>query len=272
MRLGGDKKFDFSNGRVLHCRRYPEMNTMFAFRFFAVCALVVAVLANAAVCAAGGAGALKIDASTPQNLERSYAKIVAALDEDAQQRFALAMTTIAVALSQRPDLGGSEKIREIIDGKTPDEIIAEARKLTGFVRVSSLKINGGSAQKFSESAGRILVSLPPEKQPDFSDAVARLMYERENKKISEADFLKSVDGKTPDEIIDLARKVEVPFVVQKPTAAQKVDIEKISPADYEKYGIKREAAGGAVRGNSAGGAAASPSVPAFKNSLVPSAE
>ena len=194
MRLGGDKKFDFSNGRVLHCRRYPEMNTMFAFRFFAVCALVVAVFANAAVCAAGGAGALKIDASTPQNLERSYAKIVAALDEDAQQRFALAMTTIAVALSQRPDLGGSEKIREIIDGKTPDEII------------------------------------------------------------------------------DLARKVEVPFVVQKPTAAQKVDIEKISPADYEKYGIKREAAGGAVRGNPAGGAAASPSVPAFKNSLVPSAE
>ena len=58
----------------------------------------------------------RIDASSPKALERSYAKVIENLDDEAQQRFAVAMTTIGVVMAQRPDLGGSAKIKDMIDG------------------------------------------------------------------------------------------------------------------------------------------------------------
>ena len=182
----------------------------------------------------------RIDASSPKALERSYAKVIENLDDEAQQRFAVAMTTIGVVMAQRPDLGGSAKIKDMIDGKTADEIIAESKKLTGQIKMNIGRIDGSSTKRFSETLGSMLISLPDGKRELFSEAAAKLIYERENKKMSEADFLKSVDGKTADEIIDMARAIELPFVVS-PSRAQNAQIERVSSKELkERFGIDSE--------------------------------
>ena len=64
------------------------------------------------------ASELRIDATSPEKMQASYAKILASLDDDMQQKFALALTTIGVVMAQRADLGGSQKIMDMINGKT----------------------------------------------------------------------------------------------------------------------------------------------------------
>ena len=182
----------------------------------------------------------RIDASTPEKLQSSYANIIAELDETMQQNFAIAMTTISVVLTQRKDLGGSEKLKEIIDGKTATEIIAESRKLTGYVKTNQKFIDASSSKNFSESLGAVLLSLPDAKRADFSEAVAKLMYERERTKTSEADFLKSIDGKSPDEIIEMAKKIDIPFLAGSRRDYRDYKIERLSKEDMRKHGIKTE--------------------------------
>lgn len=182
---------------------------------------------------------IRIDASSPEKLQASYEKMIVSLDDEMQQKFALAMTTIGVVMSQRADLGGSQKIMEIINGKTALEIIAESKKLTGYIRKSEKIVRAEDSATFSKSIGNMLLSLPDEKRNDFSEAVAKLMYDRENRKIPESDFLKKVNGKSADEIIEIAKDIEVPFTIAKKNVKKEYKIEKLSDSELEKMGIKR---------------------------------
>ncbi|MBO5254993.1 MAG: hypothetical protein J6B07_04125 [Opitutales bacterium] len=182
---------------------------------------------------------IRIDASSPEKLQASYEKMIVSLDDEMQQKFALAMTTIGVVMSQRADLGGSQKIMEIINGKTALEIIAESKKLTGYIRKSEKIVRAEDSATFSKSIGNMLLSLPDEKRNDFSEAIAKLMYDRENRKIPESDFLKKVNGKSADEIIEIAKDIEVPFTIAKKNVKKEYKIEKLSDSELEKMGIKR---------------------------------
>ena len=128
------------------------------------------------------ASELRIDATSPEKMQASYAKILASLDDDMQQKFALALTTIGVVMAQRADLGGSKKVMEMINGKTAQEIIAESKKLTGFVRRVKEVIKANTSAEFSTVVGNLLISLPEGKRENFSEAIAKLIYQREQQK------------------------------------------------------------------------------------------
>ncbi len=183
---------------------------------------------------------VRIDASSQETLQKSYAQMIESLDIDKQQKFALAMTIIGVAMSQRPDLGGSAKVMEIINGKTADEIIAESKKLTAFTQVNQTVVKANTSKEFSESVGKILITLPEEKRADFSEAVAKLMYEMEQKKIPEAEFLKRVNGKDADEIIEIGKKIDLPFFSSNNRDNLDYSIEEVSPEKLKELGIKKD--------------------------------
>lgn len=208
-----------------------------------------------------GAEPPRIDAASPEALQRSYARVLASLDDSAQQEFALAVATIGLVYAQRPDLGGSRRAMETLNGKTAAEIIAASRKLTGYVRRGVKTVDASTAEKFSASVGNMLISLPANKQADFSEAVAKLLYRRESEKIADAEFLKSVNGKTADEIIEFAATIDVPFLANNRRQAKQYSIEKLSKDDAAKMGAS-------------GGAAAEKSGEPldFKHSLVPRAQ
>ncbi len=186
------------------------------------------------------ASEVRIDASSPEKLQTSYAKMVTSLDDEMQQKFVLAMTTISVVMAQRPDLGGTQKAMEMINGKTADEIIAESRKLTGYIRRGQTILNASTSKEFSKSVGNMLVSLPDNKREKFSEAIAKLMFERERLDTPEKDFLKKLNGKTADEIIEIAKKIDVPFDILNRREEKKYDVEKLSDTELEKLGIKRK--------------------------------
>lgn len=181
------------------------------------------------------ASAPRIDASSPEALQKSYAAVIAALDDDMQQKFALAMTTISVVMSQRPDLGGSEKVLEMLNGKTAEEVIAQSRKLTVYVKRGQTAMKADTLQQFSESAGNILLSLPEDKRAEFSDAVAKLIYDKQISKLSDAEFLRRVNGKTSDEIVALAARLNLPFQTASDRDGKNYTLEKISPEQAEEF-------------------------------------
>ena len=185
------------------------------------------------------ASELRIDATSPEKMQASYAKILASLDDDMQQKFALALTTIGVVMAQRADLGGSQKIMDMINGKTAQEIIAESKKLTGFVRRIKEVIKANTSAEFSTIVGNLLISLPEGKREDFSEAIAKLLYQREQQKITESDFLKKVNGKTVDEIIEMAKDINVPFEIANNRKQKDYKLEKLSDEDLKKMGIKK---------------------------------
>ncbi len=181
------------------------------------------------------ASAPRIDASSPETLQKSYAAVIAALDDDMQQKFALAMTTISVVMSQRPDLGGSEKVLEMLNGKTAEEVIAQSRKLTVYVKRGQTAMKADTLQQFSESVGNILLSLPEDKRAEFSDAVAKLIYDKQISKLSDAEFLRRVNGKTSDEIVALAARLNLPFQTASDKDGKNYTLEKISPEQAEEF-------------------------------------
>ena len=188
----------------------------------------------------GLASQLRIDASSPEKMQASYTKILASLDDEMQQKFALALTTIGVVMAQRADLGGSKKVMEMINGKTAEEIIAESKKLTGFIRRVKEVIKANSSAEFSTIVGNLLISLPDTKRTDFSEAIAKLLYQRQQKKITEEAFLKKVNGKTVDEIIEMAKDIEVPFEIANNRKPKDYKLEKLSDEQLEKMGIKKK--------------------------------
>ncbi len=181
------------------------------------------------------ASAPRIDASSPETLQKSYAAVIAALDDDMQQKFALAMTTISVVMSQRPDLGGSQKVLEMLNGKTAEEVIAQSRKLTVYVKRGQTAMKADTLEQFSESVGNILLSLPEDKRAEFSDAVAKLIYDKQISKLSDAEFLRRVNGKTSDEIVAEAAKLNLPFQTVSDKNKKNYTLEKISPEQAEEF-------------------------------------
>ncbi len=182
-------------------------------------------------------GQIRIDASSQEALQKSYEKLIASLDVDEQQQFALAMTIIGVAMSQRADLGGSAKIMKIIDGKTAKEIIEESKKFTAFAQNSQTIIKANTKEEFSTSVGNILVSLPEKKRGEFSEAIAKLIYEMEQKKTPESDFLKRVNDKSVDDIIEIGKTINLPFFSTNQRDNLDYSIEEVSHEKLKKLGI-----------------------------------
>ena len=70
-----------------------------------------------------------------------------------------------------------EGMKEAIDGKTAEEIIAISRKLFPGIKQNTRIIDGSSREAFGRSVAELLITLPEDKQTAFSEAVAKIMYD-----------------------------------------------------------------------------------------------
>lgn len=183
---------------------------------------------------------LRLDTSSESNMQKSFAKMLMALDDDDQQAFAGAMATIAVVLSNNPNAADGKSLEELISGKTANEIIAASRRLASFIKQNTNIINGSSANEFGKSVGEILVSLEPEKQSLFSEAIAKVMYEAQKKGEDENSVMKQLDGKTADEVINLAKKIDLPFSISNKTNPQDYQVRQLSDEEVKKLNLEEE--------------------------------
>ena len=158
-------------------------------------------------------GAKKIDATSNEKLQESFFAVMTSIEnDDKQQKFASAMATIGVVLSQKySESAAHEKYVELVNGKTADEIIETAKKMTPQIRGTIVKVDGSSAEAFNKSVGRMLLGISLDKQRRFSAALARIMYDAEQTKKDETQVAKMLDGKTVDEVIEFARPIKSPF-------------------------------------------------------------
>ena len=97
------------------------------FVFFVIEAVAADSPAGGQTVEAPGAP-MRIDASDPKKLQDSFMKMLSSLDGNTQQKFAAAMATIGVYYMQDAR-NSKEGMKEAIDGKTAEEIIAISRKL-----------------------------------------------------------------------------------------------------------------------------------------------
>ena len=155
----------------------------------------------------------KIDASSNEKLQETFFDAMVAMEDDnKQQQFASSMATIGVVLSQKySEDAAHKKYVELVNGKTPDEIIALAKSMTPQLRGIATKVNGKTLGDFNKSIGQMLIGMSVNKQRVFSSALAKIMYDAEQKKTSETEVAKMLDGKTADEVIAFARPIKAPF-------------------------------------------------------------
>ena len=186
---------------------------------------------------------LRIDASSPERLQESFIQMLTLLDDNTQQALAAAMATIGVVMNEDPKLGGQEAVMKLINGKTADEIIAASRRLTPFIKQHSNIIDGSTAEAFGKSVSRLLVSLPADRQGEFSEALAKLMYEAKKNGKPETDIIKELDGKTAIEVIELAKRVDLPFEVARRANPEQFEISPIRDADLKKYNLPKSTGG-----------------------------
>lgn len=160
---------------------------------------------------AGAPGApMRIDASDPKKLQDSFMKMLSSLDGNTQQKFAAAMATIGVYYMQDAR-NNKEGMKEAIDGKTAEEIIAISRKLFPGIKQNTRIIDGSSREAFGRSVAELLITLPEDKQTAFSEAVAKIMYDNKKAGKNEDDIMKRLDGKTAEEVVELATGISTPF-------------------------------------------------------------
>ena len=160
---------------------------------------------------AGAPGApMRIDASDPKKLQDSFMKMLSSLDGNTQQKFAAAMATIGVYYMQDAR-NSKEGMKEAIDGKTAEEIIAISRKLFPGIKQNTRIIDGSSRETFGRSVAELLITLPEDKQTAFSEAVAKIMYDNKKAGKNEDDIMKRLDGKTAEEVVELATGISTPF-------------------------------------------------------------
>lgn len=192
--------------------KFPTIRSM---KRILSCAIAAFALMSAA--RAGGEAAnpppaeLRLDASDAKKMQDSFMKMLSSLDGATQQKFAAAMATIGVYYMQNAGRGGNAEMGKAIDGKTADEIIALSRRLFPGIKQNTKIIDGSSRDSFGRSIAEILVSLPPEKQTAFSEAVAKVMYDNQKAEKKEEETMKRLDGKTADEVIELATGISTPF-------------------------------------------------------------
>lgn len=176
-------------------------------------------------------GIPRIDASSEDAFQQSFFDALMALDDDTQEKFSAGMTTIGVMLS---DYGDPRLVQEVYHNKTPDEIIAISRKISPNVKDNTLIINGSNITEFGRSVGKIMVNLEPKKQAEFSEALAKFMHDSD--KDNHESLLKTLDGKTADEVIKMSTSVRVPFDVMssRNKAIRDIEIDSVSKEDAEK--------------------------------------
>ena len=125
---------------------------------------------------------LRLDASSEEKMQQSFFKMLMALDDTDQQKFSSAMAIIGVMMQQRDGETKFGKLKDILDGKTADEIIATARRMTPYIKQHSKILDGSTPEKFGKSISLVMISLPEDLQPAFSEAIAKLMFDAKQNK------------------------------------------------------------------------------------------
>ena len=211
------------------------------------------------------ASKLRIDCTDEDTMQKTIMNIMMNLDDSMQKQFAAALATIGVAGMQNPDLTEPARIKNMLDGKNADEVIALSRRMAPNIRSNTRIIDGSSKESFSRTMGEIMVSLDVEKQSKFSEAIALLMYESQKKGETQVDLAKRLDGKNADEVIALAFNKGVP-IPKNYEEIREFELSAVSKSEAEKIH------GGKIDDNPAIPAEKAPkkSEPSFAPSLVPS--
>ena len=211
------------------------------------------------------ASKLRIDCTDEDTMQKTIMNIMMNLDDSMQKQFAAALATIGVAGMQNPDLTEPARIKNMLDGKNADEVIALSRRMAPNIRSNTRIIDGSSIESFSRTMGEIMVSLDVEKQSKFSEAIALLMYESQKKGETHLDLAKRLDGKNADEVIALAFNKGVP-IPKNYEEIKEFELSAVSKSEAEKIH------GGKIDDNPAIPAEKAPkkSEPSFAPSLVPS--
>lgn len=225
--------------------------------------LIMALFSTALV--AVEASKLRIDCTDEDTMQKTIMNIMMNLDDSMQKQFAAALATIGVAGMQNPDLTEPARIKNMLDGKNADEVIALSRRMAPNIRSNTRIIDGSSKESFSRTMGEIMVSLDVEKQSKFSEAIALLMYEYQKKGETHLDLAKRLDGKNADEVIALAFNKGVP-IPKNYEEIREFELSAVSKSEAEKIH------GGKIDDNPAIPAEKAPkkSEPSFAPSLVPS--
>lgn len=211
------------------------------------------------------ASKLRIDCTDEDTMQKTIMNIMMNLDDSMQKQFAAALATIGVAGMQNPDLTEPARIKNMLDGKNADEVIALSRRMAPNIRSNTRIIDGSSKESFSRTMGEIMVSLDVEKQSKFSEAIALLMYESQKKGETHLDLAKRLDGKNADDVIALAFNKGVP-IPKNYEEIREFELSAVSKSEAEKIH------GGKIDDNPAIPAEKAPkkSEPSFAPSLVPS--
>ena len=211
------------------------------------------------------ASKLRIDCTDEDTMQKTIMNIMMNLDDSMQKQFAAALATIGVAGMQNPDLTEPARIKNMLNGKNADEVIALSRRMAPNIRSNTRIIDGSSKESFSRTMGEIMVSLDVEKQSKFSEAIALLMYESQKKGETHLDLAKRLDGKNADEVIALAFNKGVP-IPKNYEEIREFELSAVSKSEAEKIH------GGKIDDNPAIPAEKAPkkSEPSFAPSLVPS--
>lgn len=211
------------------------------------------------------ASKLRIDCTDEDTMQKTIMNIMMNLDDSMQKQFAAALATIGVAGMQNPDLTEPARIKNMLDGKNADEVIALSRRMAPNIRSNTRIIDGSSKESFSRTMGEIMVSLDVEKQSKFSEAIALLMYESQKKGETHLDLAKRLDGKNAEEVIALAFNKGVP-IPKNYEEIREFELSAVSKSEAEKIH------GGKIDDNPAIPAEKAPkkSEPSFAPSLVPS--
>ena len=225
--------------------------------------LIMALFSTALV--AVEASKLRIDCTDEDTMQKTIMNIMMNLDDSMQKQFAAALATIGVAGMQNPDLTEPARIKNMLDGKNADEVIALSRRMAPNIRSNTRIIDGSSKESFSRTMGEIMVSLDVEKQSKFSEAIALLMYESQKKGETHLDLAKRLDGKNADEVIALAFNKGVP-IPKNYEEIREFELSAVSKSEAEKIHD------GKIDDNPAIPAEKAPkkSEPSFAPSLVPS--
>ncbi len=179
----------------------------------------------------------RIDASSEQKLQQSFSDVLLSIeDETKQQTFASAMATIGVIYANAPSVTLS--LMELLNGRSADEIIMISRKLSPQIRQNSNIIDGSTPEKFGKSIASIIISLPVEHQGKFTEAIAKLMYEAKQAGKPETSIAKELDGKTAQEVIDLASRIKLPFEIN---SNSPVIVDSPTKSELEEYVPQKKA-------------------------------
>ncbi|MFI3291872.1 MAG: hypothetical protein R3Y46_08360 [Opitutales bacterium] len=142
---------------------------------------------------------LRLDASSEKSLLSSFSAMSMKLPPATRQDLsnASAMIMYYASAMQFP----KEKLQEIYDRKTAQQLIDIAQSYCPATRDTTYKLKAKDKTEFSDSFIVMLMNLPIEDQRQFSQIIAEVMMLAKLNKVDEEKFLKELDGMTGKEII-----------------------------------------------------------------------